>query len=108
MYTHKTLAKRAWIAETAHVLIESMSLWLDALALALLIALILDSIHSDGLSICQKRELVPVKQLMNHHRHPLEVKARHMLFFRVCRGVGGAEWGRQMNTYFLLTDLCNC
>lgn len=43
LHIHETLAKRVWIAETACVLI-SMNLWPGALDLALVRALILDSI----------------------------------------------------------------
>ena len=40
--------------------------------LVLLTVLILDPIHSDSLSICQgETALVPIRQLMDHHKHPL-------------------------------------
>lgn len=64
------------MVETACVLIISLGLWLEALDLALFRALILDSIHSDGLSTCHREKaLVPVQRLMDHYKHLLKVKA---------------------------------
>lgn len=91
------------------MLVILTDLWLETLDLALLRALIPDSIHSDGLSVLSGREaLVPIRQLMDHHRHPLEVKALwpsfHTLLF--WEGYGQADRGLFYLSVQLLRPLC--